>query len=419
MPSPSSDDAASGGPGQRGALPALPPELDPRGRRVARREARSTSGPTARPARTGPARTKLIVLVVCTALSVGLVAFAGTYWWKFHQFKSNLSRLDISAAQATSPGDIDGGDQNILVVGNDDRTDMTDAEVHELHTGRSGGSLNTDTMMIIHVPADGSRATLISLPRDSYVAIPGHGKAKLNSAYPDAYTAAHGSRASKRTAGANLLVRTVQALTGLHVDHYVQVDLLGFYRISNAIGGVTVNMCAAVKEKNSGIHLHKGKNVIKGVQALAFVRQRYGFPNGVGDLDRVKRQQYFLTAAFRKIVSAGIVLNPFKLQDLLGAISSSLYVDQSLDPLKLGRQLENLTADKITGKTIPTDGFADTDVGSVVVVHPAAVQAFVNAIVHPPATKTHKTTTHKTTSAKSSTKATSTKTPALDSKCIY
>jgi anionic cell wall polymer biosynthesis LytR-Cps2A-Psr (LCP) family protein len=175
-------------------------------------------------------------------------------------------------------------------------------------------------------------------------------------------------------------------------------------------------MCAAVKEKNSGIRLHKGRNVIKGVQALAFVRQRYGFPNGLGDLDRVKRQQYFLTAAFRKIVSAGIVLNPFKLQDLLGAISSSLFVDQSLDPLKLGRQLENLTADKITGKTIPTDGFADTDVGSVVVVHPSAVQAFVTAIVKGPG-KT--STSHKTTPAKTTKKATSTKTPALDSKCIY
>jgi LCP family protein required for cell wall assembly len=423
VPKPSPDDAANGRPGQRGGLPALPPELDPRGRRVAHKQAREQERTAqagqpggARRQRGGQARVKLIALVVCSALSVGLVAFAGTYWWKFHQFKSNLSRVDISAAQTASSGDIDGGDQNILVVGNDDRTDMTDAEVHELHTGRSGGSLNTDTMMIIHVPSDGSRATLISLPRDSYVAIPGHGKAKLNSAYPDAYTAAHGSRTAKRTAGANLLVRTVQGLTGLHIDHYVQVDLLGFYRISNAIGGVTVNMCAAVREKKSGIRLHKGKNVIKGVQALAFVRQRYGFPNGLGDLDRVKRQQYFLTAAFRTIVSAGIVLNPFKLQDLLGAISSSLYVDQSLDPLKLGRQLENLTADKITGKTIPTDGFADTDVGSVVVVHPSAVQAFVNAIVQAPA----KSTTHKATTAKTTKKAKApTKTPALDSKCIY
>ncbi|MGH3630070.1 MAG: LCP family protein, partial [Sciscionella sp.] len=358
-------------------------------------------------------RGMVITLILLTALSVALLAFSGTYWWKFNQFKSNLDRLDISAAQQASSGDPDGKDQDILVVGNDDRTDMTNAEVKALHTGRSGGSLNTDTMMIIHVPSDGSRATLISLPSDSYVAIPGHGMNKLNAAYPDAYTAAHGSLAAKRSAGASLLVRTVQTLTGLHIDHYVQVDLLGFYRISNAIGGVPVRMCAAVKEKNSGINLHKGTNIIKGFQALAFVRQRYGFPNGLGDLDRVKRQQYFLTAAFRKVASAGVLLNPFKLQDLLVAIQHSLAVDKSLDPLALGRQLENLTADKIVGKTIPTDGFADTNAGSVVVVHPAAVKAFVTALVKD--TSAAKKTTSKATSTKTTTK----KSPALDSKCIY
>jgi LCP family protein required for cell wall assembly len=345
---------------------------------------------------------------------VALLAFSATYWWKFNQFKSNLSRVDVKAAQQSSTSDPDGSDQDILVVGNDDRNDMTNAEVKALHTGRSGGSLNTDTMMIIHVPADGSRATLISLPRDSYVAIPGHGMNKLNAAYPDAYTATRGTLAAKRSAGASLLLRTVQSLTGLHVDHYVQVDLLGFYRISNAIGGVSVNMCAAVKEKNSGINLHKGVNVVQGLQALAFVRQRYGFPNGLGDLDRVKRQQYFLTAAFRKVASAGILLNPFKLQDLLTAIQNSLYVDTSLDPLKLGRQLENLTADKIVGKTIPTDGFADTGVGSVVVVHPDAVKSFVTALVK----SVGKTAAPKTT-ASAKAKPSTSKAPAIDSKCIY
>jgi LCP family protein required for cell wall assembly len=375
-----------------------------------------------RPARPWRNRVKLVALVVCSALSVTLLAFAGTYWWKFNQFKSNLNRLDVSAAQHSSTSDPDGSDQDILVVGNDDRTDMTDSEVNALHTGRTGGSLNTDTMMIIHVPSDGSRATLISLPRDSYVAIPGNGMNKLNAAYPEAYTATHGDLAAKRSAGASLLVRTVQSLTGLHVDHYVQVDLIGFYRISNAIGGVTVNVCTAVKERNSGIDLHKGINVVKGFQALAFVRQRYGFPNGLGDLDRVKRQQYFLTAAFRKVASAGILLNPFKLQDLLGAIEHSLYVDKSLDPLALGRELENLTADKIVGKTIPTDGFDDTDVGSVVVVHPDVVKAFVTKLVRDDAkTSAPKTTTKatakKTTAKKKTTTATA-KAPALDSTCI-
>ena len=181
-----------------------------------------------------------------------------------------------------------------------------------------------------------------------------------------------------------LLIATIQHLTGLTIDHFVQVDLLGFYRISNAIGGVKVNMCAAVKEPDSGIDLHKGINVVKGKQALAFVRQRYNFPDGNGDLDRVQRQRYFLTAAFRKLVSAGVILNPIKLQRLLSAVQSSFYLDDKLNPTDLAAQMENLSADNIVGKTIPTDGFGTTGDGqSIVMVNPGKVKTFVNHLIGP------------------------------------
>jgi LCP family protein required for cell wall assembly len=320
-------------------------------------------------------------------LAAGLSAFLlivfGMYWWKYHSLTTGLQRLNIFGASVDRPSsDIDGKDQNILIVGNDDRSTMTRAEVHLLHTGVDGGSLNTDTMMIVHVPANGKQATLISLPRDSYVAIPGFGMNKLNSAYPDGYTNASGSLAAKRAAGAKILVQTIQNLTGLTIDHFVSVDLLGFYRISNAIGGVAVNMCNAVSDQNSGLHLHKGRNVIEGVSALAFVRQRYNFPDGNGDLDRVQRQRYFLTAAFRKLTTAGVLLSPSKLSNLFDAVKSSIYMDSGLDPLALARQLGNLSANNIVGKTIPTDGFAnEPNAGSVVVVHPAQVKTFVNGLI--------------------------------------
>jgi LCP family protein required for cell wall assembly len=310
---------------------------------------------------------------------------SGYLWWTFHNFSNNVPRLNVFAGGDKPADDIDGKDQNILIVGNDDRSTATATELKELNATRDGGSLNTDTMMIVHVPANGSRATLISLPRDSYVDIPGYRKYKLNAAYPDAYGATSGSLAAKRTAGAAELVKTVQQLTGLTVDHFVQVDLLGFYRISNAIGGVPVNMCAAVKEPNSGIDLHEGLNVIEGKQALAFVRQRYGFPNGLGDLDRVQRQRYFLTAAFRKLTTAGVLLNPFKLSHLLDAVQNSMYMDSQLDPIALARQLEGLSANNITGVTIPTQGFgfAESDGSSVVLVNPPAVQAYLKRLFAP------------------------------------
>ena len=327
--------------------------------------------------------------MISAALSVFLVAAFGVYWWKYHSFSSGLQRLSIFGKSVDKPtNDIDGKDQNILIVGNDDRETATDAELHQLGTGRDGGSLNTDTMMLVHVPKDGRKATLISFPRDSYVDIPGYGMDKLNAAYPDGYRNAGGDTDAKRTAGAQLLVRTIQNLTGLTIDHFVQVDLLGFYRISYAIDGVKVNMCAAVKEPDSGINLHKGVQTIIGKQALAFVRQRYNFPNGLGDLDRVERQRYFLTAAFRKLTSAGIILNPLKLQKLLDAVRSSLYMDAQLNPLTLARQMQDLSADNIVGQTIPTDGFGQSSSGSsILVVTPSKVKAFVQALVGPTDTK--------------------------------
>jgi LCP family protein required for cell wall assembly len=357
-------------------LPPLPPEFDPRGRHRGDGTPRVSvwSG------------VRLGSQVIAASLSMLLLVTFGLYWWKYHAFSAGLHRLHIfGGASAGKPShDIDGKDQNILIVGNDDRESASDAELRQLGTGRDGGSLNTDTMMIVHVPANGSKATLISLPRDSYVDIPDHGQAKLNSAYPDGFTSAGGSTDAKRAAGAGLLLSTIQHLTGLTIDHFVQVDLLGFYRISNAIGGVRVNMCAAVKEPDSGIDLHQGINVIKGRQALAFVRQRYNFPDGNGDLDRVQRQRYFLTAAFRKLASAGVILNPVKLQHLLSAVQSSMYIDDRLNPTDLARQMENLSADNIVGRTIPTDGFGTTGDGqSIVLVNPAEVKTFVKHLIGP------------------------------------
>jgi LCP family protein required for cell wall assembly len=322
------------------------------------------------------------VRVVAALLSVAVLLGSGWAWSTYRSFSSGITHVNpFAAGSKSSAHDIDGQDQNILIVGNDDRDSATDAELRQLGTTRDGGSYNTDTMMLLHVPADGSKATVISFPRDSYVAIPGHGMNKLNAAYPIGISTHNGDK----NAGAQLLVSTIEQLTDLTIDHYAQVDLLGFYRISNAIGGVTVCLNNAVKEPNSGIDLKKGDNVIKGTQALAFVRQRYGFPDGQGDLDRIKRQQYFLSAVFRQITSAGILLNPLKLQKLLRAVTSSLTIDSSLDPLSFAKQMQNLQAGNVKFTTIPTDGFSNEQIDgqteSTVVVNAAGMPAFVDSVI--------------------------------------
>src|SRR5262249_4391183 len=144
------------------------------------------------------------------------------------------------------------------IVGNDDRSTATNTELKKLGTTRDDGSLNTDTMIVLHMPADGRKATVITIPRDSYMAIPSHGMNKINSAYASNYNNKH----SNKNTASRLAIETVQHLTGLKIDHFVQVDLIGFYQISNAIQGVKVNLCAPAKEANSSINLPKGVSTI-------------------------------------------------------------------------------------------------------------------------------------------------------------
>jgi anionic cell wall polymer biosynthesis LytR-Cps2A-Psr (LCP) family protein len=214
---------------------------------------------------------------------------------------------------------------------------------------------------------------------------------------------------------------------------------MGFYDISNAIGGVNVTLCHAVNDTvaynesigsdgGSGLVLSKGKHTIKGVRALEFVRQRHNLPNG--DLDRVRRQQYFLTAAFRKVASVGIL---FKLQALGDAVKRNVYMDPDLNLIDLAHQMEKLSANNIVGRTIPFERFKDVPLGgvpqSVEIVSPAKVQKAVDKWItkSTPTPTSGSATTGPTGSASSSSSsaagsapgsATSSKAKAIDSKCI-
>ena len=377
----------SGG-GQRaglGSLPPLPAYLNPRGRRMHR------SG-----WRRGVSR---LVSGLAALLSVSLLLLLGYAWADFRDFNNGLRRLHIATGRRPAgvsgvrgvSGDIDGQDEDILVVGNTDRSTLSAAQQHELKVG-SDASLATDTMMIVHVPANGAKADLISLPRDSYVNIPGYGMDKLNAAYVLGYINTKGSLDAKRAAGANLLIKTVSDLTGLTIDHFVSVSMIGFVDISNAIGGVSVNLCHAVDDTvahnraigsdgGSGLVLSAGRHTIHGVTALEFVRQRHGLPNG--DLDRTARQRYFIIQAFHKIASAGVLLDPSQLHSLIAAVDNAIYVDSGLDLTTLALQMSALDPANITSKAIPFVRLDTVDVGSVEIVDPAQVHAFVANLIHP------------------------------------
>lgn len=407
----------------------LPPELNPRrGRspkvpqqiRVGDLQARNPNAPTRGRHRASPSEretppppplggsappsslrraTLLSGRVLLALISVGLLIGSGIAWATYRQFTQGIQHGQALPDLPKGTKRIDGGkDQNILLLGNDSIAGATAAEVRALGTTMDRSDSATDTMMILHIPADGKRATIISFPRDSWVSIPGHGMFKLNAAYLDGFNDAGAQGAkdllTKQGAGILLVAQTLSELTGLHIDHYVQVNLLGFYEISEAIQGV--NLCLNEAQNKytegdpshpngySGINLKKGWNYnVKGTQALAFVRQRHGLPRG--DIDRIVRQQYFLSAVFKKATSSSTLLNPFKLKKLLDSVKRSLITDPKLDILGFVQQFTKITGGNVSFATIPIvdPSFWEGD-QEVVKVDPAAVKAFVDKLVGVP-----------------------------------
>ena len=298
-----------------------------------------------------------------------------------------------------------------LLVGSDARTDadgnpLSAEELRQVGTEDDGGGINTDTIMLVHVPQGGGRATAVSIPRDTWIGprvtnqIVGpyangsegpYQPNKVNSYYATAkaYTAEHlvsqgvSDRAQiereSNEAGRTMLIRVIQAFSGLKVDHYAEVNLLGFYLLSNAIGGVPVCLNEPVNDPWSGADFPAGPQEVQGTAALAFVRQRHGLP--AGDLDRVKRQQAFLRGAADKILSVGTLTNPTKLNDLIGAVDRSVVFDQGFDVLTFAEQITNLSSGNINFETVPTTGPESSTDKDALATDPAQLKAFFGGVV--------------------------------------
>ncbi len=344
----------------RGSRP-LPPRLDPRAGR-ATLPARGGAGSTAAP-RPGTARLAIGARIIAGLLSLVVLSTAGWGWYLGGVADANVNRTDAIPSTGNDGTSGSGAAMNLLLVGNDSRRTLTKEQAAELHTGDDSG-LNTDTMILVHVPSDGSKASFVSFPRDSYVQIPGYGQDKLNAAYAYGYSRDAGSDASeaeRQSAGAQLLIKTISQLTGLQINHYAEIDLLGFFNLSSVVGGVEVNLCKPAKDKYSGVNLPAGVQTISGEQALAFVRQRHGLPRG--DFDRIVRQQTFIAGLIRKMLSDNVLLNPGKQRKLVEAAADSITVDKSLDLFGLASQMQSVTAGSIDFQTIPYAGDGKDDAG--------------------------------------------------------
>jgi LCP family protein required for cell wall assembly len=311
--------------------PPLPPHLDPRRGRPGG-PVRPGAEPGAQPAQPRRSR-KRIAAWIAGGLAGVLFIGAVTGVVTLDHIISGIKKINPFCTDPCGrPGGGVKGDLNILIVGSDSRSGLTDAQKRQLHVGHDVGR-RSDTMILLHIPRGGGKAILVSLPRDSYVLIPKHKDAtghvipashnKLNTAY------AFG--------GPSLTVATVERNTGVRIDHYVEVNFLGFVKMVDALDGVTVCTPTAIHDPvrrlptggfgGSGLELPKGKSKLNGVRALEYVRAREFDPSA--DLGRIQRQQKFMAAMVQKAKSAGILLNPVHVLKFVGAVADSLTTDKN------------------------------------------------------------------------------------------
>ena len=340
-----------------------------------------------------PAR---VLRIIATVVAVAIVLVTGVAWSKIRSFEQGINH--ISAAALGGGGD--DGAIDILLVGMDSRTDahgnpLSAEELATLHAG-DDVSTNTDTIILVRIPNNGQSATAISIPRDSYVEAPGDlGKTKINGVFGQVklekmkqYVEDQGedpavAEPKATEGGREALIKTVADLTGVTVDHYAEIGLLGFSLITDAIGGVDVCLKDAVYEPLSGADFPAGWQRLNGPQALSFVRQRHDLPRG--DLDRVVRQQVVMASLAHQVISGKTLSSPATLDRLQQAVQRSVVLSDGWDIMGFVDQLQKLAGGKVAFATIPVldeAGWSDDGMQSVVRVDPAAVKDWVTSLLH-------------------------------------
>jgi LCP family protein required for cell wall assembly len=286
--------------------------------------------------------------VVIILVIVGAIAF-------YFYLNSKLVRINALANYSGRPAA--GAGQNWLLTGSDSRGGLTRTQENQLALGHDVSGARSDTIMVLHIPASGP-PVLVSLPRDSYVPIPGYGYNKLNAAYS--------------FGGPQLLAKTVQNVTGLYINHYMGIGVGGLDSVVNDVGGVRMCIPAPMVDPKAGLNLKAGCQTLNGAQALGYVRTRqFAF----GDLQRQQDQRLLLKALLSKVTSTGTLINPFATIPAANGAVSSVDVDQGTQLYQLVQVAFALRSPE-TGM-VPFGGFANEAVGSVVLWdHAKATELF-------------------------------------------
>ncbi|MGV9265705.1 LCP family protein [Kitasatospora sp. NPDC003701] len=317
-----------------------------------------------------PSRRRKVLRAAACAFAALVVLGAGAAGYAYFKLNGNIKSVDINARLGTSrPPSATDGSFNILVLGSDSRAGGNGA----LAGGDTGDTARSDTAMVVHIDQGHSRAEVVSIPRDTLVdrpdctdgsgkAAPGVKRAMFNSAY--------------ETGGAACAVKTTEQLTGLRMDHYVEIDFAGFARVVDAIGGATVTTTVPIHDKDSGLDLPAGEHHLNGEQALAFVRTRHGVGDG-SDLGRIELQKQMVKSLLGQAGGIGLFGNPVKLWSVGDTLTRSITTDSALASVNslvgLAEELKGIGPDQLTMVTLPVVT-APGDANRVVAQQPQADQ---------------------------------------------
>ncbi|MGH3343388.1 MAG: LCP family protein [Carbonactinosporaceae bacterium] len=311
-------------------------------------------------------RWRRTVLVTSAVVAFVMVAGTAAAFVVYQQLSGNIGSEDVDSRLGNRPDKLTKGAINILLIGSDTR-----AGANSKYGNTSGQ--RSDTTILLHLSADRKDAVAISIPRDSWVEIPSCPLSDGGSTEPQE----NRFNAAYTYGGSACTIKTVEGLTDLRIDHHVVVDFAGFKSVVSTLGGIEVCLPEAVDDPKSELHLPAGRSVVKGEQALAYVRTRTSMGDG-SDLSRIERQQDFLSAAIQRMQSTELLLNPKRLYDFLNAATESITTDPGLDSLHkmydLARSAKSLRPNEITFLTVPVYDRADG--ATVAFSEPAASDIF-------------------------------------------
>ncbi|WP_329564915.1 LCP family protein [Kitasatospora sp. NBC_01266] len=374
------------------------------------RAARRQAAAPAKRKRTSP----LVIAgrTVACATSLAVLCGSGFSWYAYTSLTTGLTTSTaLSAVKKSAPPHLDNS-VNILLIGLDSRKDMNGNDLpkqfvqDELNAGSSDiGGYNTNTLIVLHIPANGGKVTALSIPRDDYVMDYNgdgsqQGMHKIKEAYGRAKAVADQKLANKglskaqeeqqsREVGREATLATVQKFLGIPIDHFAEVNLLGFYDIAQQVGPVQVCLNHATSDpaetgQGSGFSGQAGINTLNASQALAFVRQRHNLPNG--DLDRTHRQQAFISSVEYKLKQEGVFGDLGKMQGLFNVVKKDVVIDDQWNILDFAQQAPNLTGGNVEFNTLPIAGFATIGGEDVNKVNPVEIQQIVQTLFgHDPA----------------------------------